>query len=144
MQRRETDSADDISQSEEVPANFDEPIDEFDGDALLEEEIGTDALEDEFGSMLVQLAGGICSELPTEEKRNTCLANFESLPDSLPTFANDLNITLDDIRTTLLTCAPCLMEEGKKETCPLQPLLQTYKNETTCEDFIARLFPDLN
>ena len=121
------------------------PTDEFDGDTLLEDEVGPDAQEDEFGLMLVELAGAICSERP-QENQEQCYANFESLQGNIGGLANSLGVSLEDTKSALLTCAPCLMTDDnmKAQACPLQPLLETYNNETTCGEFIAQLFPDLN
>lgn len=120
-----------------------EPYDNFDGDTMLQDEMGPDAQEDEFGMMLVELANGICSQKPAEQQE-MCYANFESLQGNISGVALGLGISLEDTKTALALCAPCLTKEGKEDICPLQPLLETYENKTTCGEFIAQLFPDLN
>ena len=140
-----------IAPVEDFPEDFPEgdfpegPPDEFDGDALLEDEFGPDAQEDEFGLMLVELAGAICSQRP-KEIQDKCYANFQSLQSKIPDVAYSLGVSLEDTKSALALCAPCMMKDAdlKAQACPLQPLLETYNNETTCGEFIAQLFPDLN
>ena len=132
--------------AEEIPPMEyeDVPPEEYeDGDMLLEEEMGGDVEEDQFGQMLAQMAGAICSGRP-QEGQETCYANFESLQSNIGGVAQQLGITLEDTKSALMTCAPCMTVEGRDQgACSVQPLLETYQNESTCGDFIAQLFPDL-
>ena len=115
-----------------------------DGDMLLEEEMGGDVEEDRFGQMLTQLAGAVCSERPAEGQA-TCYANFQALQGNVGGIARQLGVSMEDTKSALMTCAPCMTKEGRQQgACSAQPLLEVYKNDTTCGDFIGQLFPNMN
>lgn len=108
-----------------------------DGDMMLEEEVGDDVQEDQFGQKLVQISNAVCSNKP-QDQQETCYSNFESIQTRLPHFAQDIGVGIEDAKTTIENCAPCMM--GNEEVCSAKPLQEMFQIELTCQEFVSNLF----